>query len=60
MEKEYKDYEKYEDILYMKRPVSKKHIPMDRKKRAAQFASFAALKGYDEKIKETSDAVARR
>ena len=34
---------KYEDMLDMKRPVSKKHPPMPIKDRAAQFAPFAAL-----------------
>lgn len=33
---------KYEDMLDMKRPVSKKHPPMPIKDRAAQFAPFAA------------------
>ena len=41
----------YEDIINLDRPVSKhNHLGMDA--RAAQFAPFAALTGYDEKIKE--------
>ena len=32
--------------------MSKKHPPMPMAKRAAQFAPFAALKGYEEAIKE--------
>lgn len=43
---------KYEDILYLKRPVSKKHTPMQRKDRAAQFAPFAALSGHKEALAE--------
>lgn len=34
---------KYEDIIGLSRPVSKKHPPMSRENRAAQFAPFAAL-----------------
>ena len=33
----------YSDIIDRERPVSKKHSPMDRMMRAAQFAPFAAL-----------------
>ena len=47
------DWKKYEDIIDLERPVSKKHKTMSRHDRAAQFASFAALKGYDEAVKET-------
>lgn len=42
------DWKKYEDIIDLERPLSKKHMPMSIHDRAAQFASFAALKGYDE------------
>lgn len=38
---------KYEDMLDMKRPVSKKHPPMPCKDRAAQFAPFAAFTGIE-------------
>ncbi len=44
---------KYKDILDLPRPVSKKHPPMERYKRAAQFAPFAALTGYGDAISET-------
>lgn len=41
----------YEDIINLDRPISKyNHLSMDA--RASQFAPFAALTGYDEKIKE--------
>ncbi len=46
--------EKYKDILYMERPVSKLHTPMPLENRAAQFAPFAALTGYDEAVEETA------
>ena len=44
----------YEDILYRSRPVSKKHPPMSAADRAAQFAPFAALTGYEESIQKTA------
>ncbi len=44
----------YDDIINMKRPVSKKHPPMSMESRAAQFAPFAALTGYEEAIDETA------
>ena len=42
----------YDDIINMPRPVSKKHPPMPLENRAAQFAPFAALTGYDKAIDE--------
>lgn len=48
------DIHTYDDILNKERPVSKKHPPMDRLARAAQFAPFAALTGHKEAIHETS------
>lgn len=44
--------DKYKDMLNMKRPTSKKHPPMARKARAAQFAPFAAMVGHDAAISE--------
>ena len=44
----------FEEMLSMSRPVSKKHMPMSRHDRAAQFSSFAALTGFDDSIKETN------
>ena len=44
---------KYDDIINLNRPISKyKHLSMDA--RAAQFAPFAALVGYDSAVKETA------
>ena len=46
--------EKYGDILREPRPISMKHRPMSPENRAAQFAPFAALTGYDSAIAETA------
>lgn len=46
--------EKYKDILYLKHPTSMKHPRMSMINRAAQFAPFAALTGYDAAIAETA------
>lgn len=45
---------KYDDIIYMPRHISKVHKQMSLADRAAQFSSFAALVGYEDKIKETA------
>ncbi len=45
---------KYDDIIDLARPVSQKHVPMSRENRAAQFAPFAALTGYDAAVRETA------
>lgn len=42
----------YEDIINLEHYVSKKHPQMPMANRAAQFAPFAALTGYDEAIDE--------
>ena len=44
----------YGDILYREHPISPTHTPMSRLARAAQFAPFAALTGYDELIEESA------
>lgn len=44
----------YFDIISRQHPTSKKHIRMSNKNRAAQFAPFAALTGYEESIEETA------
>ena len=43
----------YEDIVDLPHHVSKKHPPMPMIKRAAQFAPFAALRGYEDAIEDT-------
>ena len=45
---------KYGDIIDMPHHVSVKHKPMSVYNRAAQFAPFAALSGYDEAIREVA------
>ena len=42
---------KYEEIINLPQHVSKRHPPMSMAARAAQFGSFAALKGHDDAIK---------
>jgi hypothetical protein len=44
----------YEKIINLPRYVSKKHPPMSRNSRAAQFAPFAALSGFENEIKKAS------
>ncbi len=45
---------KYEDMLTLPHHVSARHAPMAMIDRAAQFAPFAALTGYDDAIRETA------
>lgn len=44
----------YDDILFRQRPVSACHPRMSQVQRAAQFAPFAALTGYDAAVRETA------
>ena len=44
---------KYDDIINLPHPDSKKHQRMSLENRAAQFSPFAALTGHNEAIKET-------
>ena len=44
---------KYDDIINLPHHVSKKHPQMSLEARAAQFAPFAALTGYEDVIKDT-------
>ena len=45
---------KYDDIINLPHHISKKYTRMSLEARAAQFAPFAALTGYDEVIRETA------
>lgn len=45
---------KYDDIINLPHHISKKHPRMSLEDRSAQFASFAALTGYEDAINETS------
>ena len=44
----------YDDIINLPHHVSKTHPRLSVEQRAAQFAPFAALTGYDEQVKETA------
>ena len=46
--------EKYGDIINLGHPTSKKHPRMPVRDRAAQFAPFAALVGYDDAVEEVA------
>lgn len=45
---------KYDDIIDLPHPISKHHPPMPVADRAAQFAPFAALTGYEDAIEEAA------
>ena len=51
---------KYDDIIHMERQISERHPPMTIAQRAAQFAPFAALTGYEAIIEEASRLTARQ
>ena len=44
---------KYDDIISLPHPTSRKHPRMSAIDRAAQFSPFAALTGYEDTIEET-------
>ena len=48
-----KETHRYDDIIHLSRPVSRKRSPMSNFDRAAQFSPFAALTGYDAVIAES-------
>ena len=51
---------KYEDIINMPHHISKKHPRLSMEQRAAQFAPFAALTGYEEQVMETARVTENR
>ena len=51
---------RYDDIIHLPHPVSKRHPQMPREKRAAQFSPFAALIGYDEALAEMIRPLVKR
>lgn len=51
---------KYEDIIELPHHVSEKRPQMSRKKRAAQFAGFRALRGFDDMFAEAQRTTAER
>ena len=48
------------DLLSCARPRTERRAPMPLKNRAAQFAPFAALTGYDDAVRETERQTDRR
>ena len=54
VKKENYPVEDYSDIIDLPHPTSMKHPRMAAEMRAAQFAPFAALTGYEETIEETA------
>lgn len=50
----------YSDIIDLPSPTSEKHPRMSRSARAAQFAPFAALVGYEDSIREAARLTRRR
>ena len=50
----------YSDIINMPHHVSKNRPQMSMHDRAAQFAPFAALTGYDDAVKETARLTDRK
>lgn len=51
---------RYDDVINRQHPTSKKYPRMSNMNRAAQFAPFAALTGYEESIEETTRLTDRR
>ena len=51
---------KYSDIINLPHHVSAKHPHLSREQKAAQFAPFAALTGFDDDVKETARLTDRR
>lgn len=50
----------YDDILELPHHVSKTRARMSERDRAAQFAPFAALTGFETVVEETGQQAARR
>lgn len=48
---------KYDDIIGLEHPTSKRHPRMSMAERAAQFAPFAALTGFGDVIEKTARRV---
>lgn len=51
---------RYDDIIHLPHPLSARRPLMPRENRAAQFAPFAALTGYEEAVLETARLTDRR
>ena len=55
-----KDMQRYDDIIELAHPNSKKHPRMSLHDRAAQFAPFSALPRYKDALAEAADAAQRK
>lgn len=55
-----KDEHKYDDIINLSHPTSKKYSRMAVLDRAAQFSPFAALTGYEKALEETKELAIER
>ena len=51
---------RYDDVINRQHPTSKRHPRMSNMNRAAQFAPFAALTGYEESIEESTRLTDRK
>ena len=56
----HKKTHKYDDIIHLPHPISKKHPRMPLANRAAQFSPFAALTGHKDAIEETARLTAEQ
>ena len=54
----FKQSGKYDDIIALPHPVSKRRAHMSMRDRAAQFAPFSALAGYGDFMRDTAEAFA--
>lgn len=54
MNRKGKGAESYADIIALPHHISRRHPQMPAEARAAQFAPFAALNGYEEAVRETA------
>lgn len=50
----------YDDIINLPHHVSTEHLPMPLEARAAQFAPFAALTGFEDVLDDTAEASIKR
>lgn len=54
------NHSQYSDIILLPHPVSGRRQRMSRRNRAAQFAPFAALTGYEDAVSETARLTEQR
>ena len=52
--------DRYDDIINLPHPTSKKHPRMSMINRAAQFSPFAAVTGYDDAIQDVERQAVER